>query len=165
MVQLVIHERLTQLLRYDAATGVFTWRKKTGRQAAGSGAGSIGPHGYRSISIDDRDYRAARLAWFYVHHQWPDPFVDHVNGKRADDRLENLRIATCAQNNSNSTTKNRKYPAPKGACFHKKSGKWMARIRVNKQYIYLGIYPTAELAAAAYREAAYKFHGPFARTY
>lgn len=71
----ISHERLLELLDYNEATGDFRWRKdKTGGVKAGDIAGTIlTPKGrntsYRTISLDNRMYRAHRLAWFYVHKE------------------------------------------------------------------------------------------------
>ena len=64
------HERLTELLDYDPATGVFVWKFARQGVVAGSIAGSI-TKGYRYIRIDGGDFLAQRLAWFYVNGVWP----------------------------------------------------------------------------------------------
>jgi hypothetical protein len=46
-------------------------------------------------------YSAHRLAWFYVHGKWPQSGIDHRNGDIGDNRIENLREATQAQNCAN----------------------------------------------------------------
>ena len=57
--------------------------------------------GYRKITIDGKVYSAARLAWFYKTGRWPDPEIDHINRIRDDNRWENLREATRADNLAN----------------------------------------------------------------
>lgn len=158
------HERLTALLSYSPEDGLFRWRVAKGnRAAAGRVAGSVGVYGYRTIRIDQRDYRAARLAWFYATGRWPATFIDHINGDRLDDRLSNLREASRAQNSANAKTKNRKHDAPKGAHFHAASGRWTSSIQTNKKTIYLGCFATKEQAAEAYACAAKQHHSEFAR--
>jgi hypothetical protein len=51
----------------------------------------------------------------------------------------------------------------KGVCYHKITGKWAARIRLNKCLRHLGLFPTPELAHMAYAKAAAELHGDFAR--
>jgi hypothetical protein len=62
-------ERLKEVLAYDAATGIFTWKirpAKNSRVHIGDEAGSQKPSGYRYINIDGRTYLAGQLAWLYM---------------------------------------------------------------------------------------------------
>lgn len=88
--------------------------------------------------------------------------VDHINGNRLDNRRENLRTCTSAENNMNR----RPTPGralPKGVDWCAKDGRFRASIGVNKQTIHLGAFPTAAQAESARIEAAKKYHGEFAR--
>jgi hypothetical protein len=51
----------------------------------------------------------------------------------------------------------------KGVCWNKKNSKWLARIRINNKRIYLGYFDNIFDADAAYKLAAIKFHGEYAR--
>lgn len=117
--------------------------------------------GYRVTRLADNGphYRVHRL----MAHVWlgmplNSPLdVDHINGNPADNRLENLRIATRSQNLQNQVVRTRY----KGV---RESGlKWTAKIIVNKQEIYIGTYETAEQAALAYNVLAAANFGSFAR--
>jgi hypothetical protein len=92
-------ERLREILGYDPETGLFTRLVRTGRIRAGEVAGTAHSRGYRSIVIDGRVYLSHRLAWLYVHGEWPPEQIDHINRNRADNRLVNLRAAKQSQNN------------------------------------------------------------------
>lgn len=119
--------------------------------------------GYRSISIDDRDYLAHRLAWLYVHGKWPPHQLDHINMDRADNRMCNLRQADNAENNCNRPLQSNNTSGFKGVSFHKQTRKWKASLKVRGKDIHLGLFDEAEAAAAAYRLAAQKHFGEFAR--
>lgn len=87
--------------------------------------------------------------------------VDHINGNGLDNRRQNLRLCTAAQNLYNKRLSARNKSGFKGV--HKgESGKWHARIGVNSKSYQLGVYSTPEDAARAYNKAAAKFHGEFA---
>lgn len=156
-------DRLNELLRYDPAIGVFTWRQKPGhRIMIGSVAGTVTAKGYVRITIGRRKYRAHRLAWLYMTGAWPEHEVDHENGERADNRWENLRKATCGEN-----SRNRKRPCTNTSGFKGvrcvPNGHWMAQIEINGKRIYLGTFTEAKDAHAAYALAAREHHGEFAR--
>lgn len=92
-------ERLLEVLSYDPGTGIFHWRPGTRRE--GFVAGTIVSEGYISIGIDRRCYKAHRLAWLYFHGIWPSAVVDHIDGDTSNNRIENLRDVTHAQNGLN----------------------------------------------------------------
>lgn len=79
--------------------------------------------------------------------------VDHINHNTLDNRRENLRVCTHAQNMWNRLGVRGSHPNKNG---------YAAFIRVNGERKYLGTYPTAEAAAAAYNRAKKELHGPFA---
>ena len=84
-------ERLRERLHYDAGTGVFTRRVGSGHARAGDMAGTVHRTGYVRISIDGRKYTAHHLAWLYVHGVWSSDQIEHINRKRSDNRLVNLK--------------------------------------------------------------------------
>lgn len=94
----------------------------------------------------------------YMHRQIMDAkqgqIVDHVNGDIFDNRLENLRFCSAAQNRVNSR-KN------KGITFHKKAGKWQAQIKFDRKQKYLGIFSDRDDAIMAYKNASRKYYGEF----
>lgn len=90
---LVTQTELRELLSYDEKTGVFRWRRSVSAKAKESSiAGSMGGGGRLYIGIRQKRYHAHRLAWFYVYGSWPTANIEHVNGVRSDNRIENLRL-------------------------------------------------------------------------
>lgn len=87
--QKVTQERMRELLSYDAVTGVFTWNVSRGKAAAGSVAGKLRDSG-RVIGIDGENHPAARLAWFWVHGEWPSRLLRFKDGNRDNTTIENL---------------------------------------------------------------------------
>jgi hypothetical protein len=157
-------ERLREVLSYDPETGVFVWLKRTARRIrVGDVAGCLGTLGYRSLGINGEEHLAHRLAWLYVHGEWPSADIDHINGDPGDNRLANLRPATRAQNSANAGKRTTNTSGLKGVCWSKKSCKWRAAITVNGQVIYLGLFDCPAEAHAAYARAAEQHCGEFAR--
>jgi len=91
--------------------------------------------------------------------------VDHKNGNTLDNRKANLRICT-RQENVRAARKRVDNTSGYRGVQHVTNqppgpNPWRAVIKVNYKKIHLGVYPTRELAAAAYREAAEKYFGEF----
>lgn len=112
---------------------------------------------------DRKTHRLHRL----IMDPGSDQLVDHHNRNRLDNRRCNLRIANKSQNGMNRGMQANNTTGFKGAYKHiEKSGlwegRWKAQICVNKRQKYLGLFPTAEAAHAAYVKAANELHGEFA---
>jgi hypothetical protein len=109
-------------------------------------------------------YVAASL----LMHRWlagaqPGQCVDHKNGNGLDNRRENLRICTKAENRRNAR-KARGVSRFKGVCPSGYPGRpWCAQICIHGKSIFLGNYPTEVEAARAYNAAAIELFGEFAR--
>lgn len=160
---IISHDRMLSLVLYNPETGVFTRLKESGLRKAGSVMGCRTRFGYTSIGIDGVDYRAARLAHFYMTKCWPAFFMDHINGVRWDDRWCNLREATPAQNSANRQGVAASKMPLKGVFRDKHRRKWRSSIQVGKKVIHLGAFETPEEAHAAYLREAEKIHGEYAR--
>lgn len=89
--------------------------------------------------------------------------VDHKNGNKQDNRRENLRKATHAQNLWNAGRRSHNKSGFKGVYKCSTTGRYRAEIRANKKRINLGRFATAEAAAQAYDDAAKLYHREFAR--
>jgi HNH endonuclease/AP2 domain len=152
---------LREILHYNPDTEIWTWRVLKGTAQAGDVAGSINKRGYTNIQIVGRLYQAHRLAFLYMTGKWPSDQIDHVNIKPSDNRWSNLREATNSQNQANKHAPSTNTSGYKGVSWHRGDKKWQARIGRNR--CHLGYFNTAEVAAAAYEQAAKVLHGEFAR--
>lgn len=89
--------------------------------------------------------------------------VDHIDGNKLNNSLDNLRFATRSQNNANVKRRRDNQSGYKGVNWMKKPGKWRAEITINKKNKHIGLYHTKEEAYSAYCAAAQAFYGEFAR--
>lgn len=154
-------ERVRSLFDYDPATGEFRRRVKMGNQPAGCRPGTTMPNGYLTISVDGRHCLAHRLAWFYVHGEWPHPYIDHIDRDRQNNAIANLRIATQSQNNANMGLPKDNKSGVKGVWWEASRQRWTARIRKDGRIHHLGRFISIEEAAAAYAAASSRMFGEF----
>lgn len=82
--------RLKELLHYSPETGVFTWLTRRGRSLAGDVAGSSRDGGRITIYVDNRPHEAGRLAWLYVHGEFPQKDIRRKNKNPSDNRIDNF---------------------------------------------------------------------------
>jgi hypothetical protein len=91
--------------------------------------------------------------------------VDHKDRVNTlDNRRENLRVATSAQNSQNVGKTKTNTSGFKGVSWHKQTEKWQAGIKVNYKRIHLGYFTSPAAAAIARDEAALLHHKEYAVT-
>lgn len=158
--QPITQARLKALLHYDPDTGLFRWvGRKHGRARNKNEAGCVEKRiGYASIGVDGRVYRAHRLAWLYVYGSWPQGQLDHINHKKADNRIANLRDVTCAQNHQNRARNTKSQTGQLGVTWHKRDARWMAHIEASGKRHHLGYFKDLDAAIQARKAAERTYH-------
>lgn len=153
---MLTRERLRELLTYYPKTGLFVRAVRSSNRLAGMSAGSLSDSGYVLIRVDGQRFRAHRLAWFYVHGEWPVE-IDHINGDRADNRLHNLRCVSRREN-----AQNIRRPRKNNRCGFlgvvRSGSKYRAQVCLKGKNVHLGSFDTPERASAAYVAAKRQFH-------
>lgn len=154
---------LRGLLSYDPESGLLTWLKKPNRNiVVGSYAGYASKEGYVKVGINGKKLLAHRLAWLYMTGSLPDKSLDHINGRRGDNRWANLRLADIYQQAHNVGLRKSNSTGRKGV--YRNGGWYVASIRCGgSDVIRLGSFETLDEAAHAYNKAAIRLHGDFAR--
>lgn len=104
---MITQERLKHLIDYNKQTGIFRWKiNRRGVAKAGDVAGHIttgkGGKRYIIISVDGSYYYGQQLAFMYVLGGFAKDQVDHKNGDASDNRWDNLRPVTAAENQRNA---------------------------------------------------------------
>jgi hypothetical protein len=152
------------LFKYRKRDGELVRRISTSPNAPkGSVAGTINKvNGYRYIHLNGSKRTAHRLVWIFHHGPIGKGLqVDHINGVRGDNRIENLRLATQSENTCNSKLTSRNTSGFKGVCWDKKRCMWFVRVSVFGKPRGFGYYENLELAALVASEAREKYHKEF----
>ena len=162
----IIPDDVLRLVKYNP-DGVLTWLPRQDGSLfpstlVGLPAGAIQSKGYVKFRSGGRGYFCHRVVWHMFHG--PTVLqVDHINGVRHDNRIENLRLADYYQNSRNTKPRADGVSRFKGVSPAPK-GKWQARIRVDGRKTQIGTFACEIEAAMAYDEAARRVHGQFCRT-
>lgn len=152
-------DHLRKRFAYDPKTGELRWRDANRNGCDGCLAGYKHPSGYIIVEFDGVCTSAHRIIWCLMTGEWPVE-VDHRNLIKDDNRWDNLRHATHAQNCLNRPLRKDNALRVKGV--QKSGAGYRARITVNGKLQSLGRFETVQDAAEAYRQAASKLHGEFA---
>ena len=116
--------------------------------------------GYNQIRIDGKPIKRHRLIHYCFNYEEGDSIhgesganeisVDHINGKKIDNRADNLRNATITEQSQNTNSK----------CyyFRKDINKWQVNININKKLKHIGLYTTEEEAYKVAQEMKIKHY-------
>lgn len=160
---MISQKELKRRFSYDPLVGDFRHLTAIRNKPVGAIAGNR-CDGYIIMAIDGVKYKAHRLAWLYFYGDWPKGDIDHIDGDRSNNAIENLREASRSQNLANQGKNRRGTSKYKGVCFDKNRGKWSAHISFQRKHLALGRFETEEMAAKAYADKAVELFGEFARS-
>ena len=162
-------EILQSVLKYDPETGRLFWLRRADarecwntRYAGKEAFTSLTSDGYRQGGIFGKVYLAHRVIWTLETGAWPAEFLDHIDGCKANNRLSNLREATCGQNCRNRKSHRGSSSKYLGVSWNKVREKWQAFIRTDGKQKFLGLFEYEKEAALAYDRAARTHFGAFA---
>lgn len=159
---MLTQERLKEALAYNRDTGEFVWRiSLRGHTRVGNVAGTTSVLGYRHIMVDRKLYYAHRLAFLFEEGVFPTRDVDHINGRKDDNRWVNLRHATRSENLRNQKKFKNNTSGYKGVSPSSRGKKWVASGRLGGKQYYLGVFSTPAEASVAYERFAADNYGRF----
>ncbi|WP_158233083.1 MULTISPECIES: HNH endonuclease signature motif containing protein [unclassified Erwinia] len=155
---------------FEYRNGQLTWKyrpishfksphawKSTNSRLAGKPAGKVRANGYVTVYLDGKNQYVHRLIWVYHFGNIPENMeIDHINHNRTDNRIENLRLVTRAENALNL---GQRHPIKRnGVTWRPEHKRWYARITVHGKRLHLGTFINFEAALAA-RLHAEREHG------
>lgn len=122
-------------------------------------------HSFYATRTDrSKGSRTVLMHRFILNAAGADLFVDHINHDTLDNRRENLRLCSRAENCRNARKRSDGISRFKGVSWDAETGKWRARIDFNGKTINIGRFHEETDAAAAYDRKALELHGEFALT-
>lgn len=151
--------RLRELFEYR--DGVLYWREdRSSQKCKGKPAGCLNA-GYLKLRVRELGGSVSvHRVIFAMHHGYFPKEVDHINGNKLDNRVENLRAVSRSQNKMNTGINKQNKSGCKNVYPHK--DKWGVKIVVEKKNLYLGLYEDLELADLVAHAAREKYHGAYA---
>jgi hypothetical protein len=148
---------------FEYKDGALYWKVDMPfHKVKGKLAGCIEKRGYWVVAFNKKTYKLHRII-FLIHHGYLPKFIDHIDGNPLNNRIENLREATLSQNAWNRKINTKTSSPIKGVIWHKKSGKWMAKININGKRTHLGTFNYLEDAEKVVKKYREMLHGEFAK--
>lgn len=103
------------------------------------------------IELNQKNYKAHRLI-FLLHYGYLPAIIDHIDGDPHNNKIENLREATQAQNLMNTKLRSNNTSGYKGVSYIQKTKKWCAQADFDRKHYYLGVFDRKEDAINAATE-------------
>ena len=146
-------EEVRQIFVYT--DGKLLWNIETAKTKKGTVAGS-NSHGYIEIKYKQKRYLAHRLIWCYAHGKWPSGMIDHIDGNKSNNRIENLRDVSNAVNQQNhQSIRSDNKTGVRGVVYRQSTNRYLVQIRMFGKNKYIGSYKTIEEATAARKQAEF----------
>lgn len=154
---MLTQERVRELFTYNETTGYLLRNTKAGNSKVGDKAGSLDiKSGYLKLTVDYKQTANHRVIWLYVYGYLP-KYIDHINGNRNDNRLENLREVTVTENNRNKSISKNNKSGYNGISFDTSRNKWIVSIHFKEGLKHLGRFDLLEDAIKVRKEAEIKY--------
>lgn len=154
-------ELCRELLSYNPETGTLIWKPRTSVQFNGKFAGrealTFISNGYKTGRINGKPVSAHRVGFGIYHGYFPNSDIDHINGNRSDNRIENLRAVDRSGNMKNASIPKDNTSGHIGVSWSSTRNKWCAYISSGKKRIPLGRFVNIEDAIKARKEAEIKY--------
>jgi hypothetical protein len=146
---------------FDYKDGNLYWKTSRGTAKIGALAGCKGKLGYWQISFNGKIYKAHRIIFLMLNGYLP-KYIDHIDGNRSNNKIENLREASHIQNCFNRKIMTNTTPA-KGVVWKPHLKKWEVSCWKEAKKYYGGYFENKEDAIKASIILRKKYHGEFAR--
>lgn len=168
-------EKLNELFEPDFDAGILYHKpkkhgdlnnhidvKRWNTKFANKKVGYISSKGYIVVQYKGRKIPVHRIIWAMYYKAWPISKIDHKNRNKLDNRIENLRLASSAENGINTSIFKSNTSGYKGVSWQKLKNMWESRIMFNGKTHVLGYYSSKEEAHKVYCMKCIELYGDFA---
>lgn len=139
------------------ADGILRRIRAYGSRPAGQPIGSNHSEGYLFFKAFGGNHKVHRVVYAIHYGEWPKGYIDHIDGNRKNNRVENLRVVSHSMNMQNRRSAHRNNASGFLGVTPTKWG-FAAVIRKNKKTIWLGTFKTPGEAHTAYVAAKRELH-------
>jgi len=153
-------EKLHELFEYR--DGNLYWKYHKYKKLIGKKAGFLYKDGYIGVGLNKKQYKVHRIIYELHYGNCPE-FIDHINGIKSDNRIQNLREATRSQNSYNQKLNKNNKSGIKNVYWNKNEKKWIVEISSKNKIVFHKLFNDLELAELVAIEARNKYHGKFAK--
>lgn len=123
---------------------------------SGKRAGSVTSHGYRSVSVGNNQYYEHQVIYAMFHDEWPSNEIDHNDGNRQNNKIENLQDTT--YNHRNKRLLETNSSGLHGVYWDKQQGKWSVQISMDGIKTRLGRFESFLDACCIRKSAELKYN-------
>lgn len=153
--------RAAALHAFEYRDGVLYWKNPaSSRIEIGREIGTKDSKGYLSVRLGYTHHRVHRLI-FLMHNGYLPEFIDHIDGDKLNNRIENLRAATKSQNSQNTGMISNNTSGVRNVSWCRPRKKWVVAMKFYGKNRYIGAFEDLELAELVAYEARDKFFGAF----
>jgi len=154
-------EELNEIFEYKE--GKLYWNQiRANRLHLGDEAGAVNSRGYLGIQLSSKNYKVHQIVWIMHFGNIPENLIiDHIDGNKINNNLNNLRLVTNSQNKMNSLKFKKLTSKYKGVSWNQKANKWQACVRFERKNYHIGYFGIEEEAHKAYCFVAKEIFGEF----
>lgn len=160
MLAIPSKEELNELFDYHPVTGILYWKNHI--RMKGKEAGGVDNSGYIRVRIKNKKYLIHRIIWTIVHGDIDGGEIDHINGNKSDNRIDNLRLCSRSENCMNRGLFKTNKLGVKGVIYHQTMKKYKASISKDNKKVTIGFYDNKDDAYTAYKNMTLLLHNNFA---
>lgn len=159
---MITQKQVKRLFDYDPKTGNITRKVSiNNRVKVGDIAGCKARSGYLLTRIAYKMHLNHRIVYLF-HYGYMPKTIDHIDGDKLNNKIENLRGCSQRQNTYNSKISKNNKAGFKGVSWVSKRKKYIAQIISDRNSYFLGYFDDPEVANQIVRIKRLELHGEFA---